>query len=82
MQEAYEILPPQGSMSVADIMARLRAATLKGGRLVSEPLSEGMLRKKMEIRAEHEHYFEKLGDNAYACLPGWNGALGRRDRIR
>ncbi|BAU92696.1 hypothetical protein GCM10008965_28550 [Methylorubrum aminovorans] len=80
MHEAYEILPAQGSMSVADIMVRLRMTTLKGGRLVKEALSEGMPRKKIEISVEYERYFQRVGKDAYARLPGWDGALGKRTR--
>ena len=80
MHEAYEILPAQGSMSVADIMVRLRMTTLKGGRLVKEALSEGMPRKKIEISVEYERYFQWVGKDAYARLPGWDGALGKRTR--
>lgn len=77
MQEAYEILPPTGTMSVAEIMTALPSTTLRAGRLVKEPFSEGMMRKKMNVRAERSRYFAKLDEDAYGRLPGWNGALGK-----
>ncbi|PXW62971.1 hypothetical protein BY998_10687 [Methylobacterium sp. B4] len=39
-----------------------------------------MLRKKMDIRVGWDRYFDKSGDDSYARLPGWNGAIGVREK--
>ncbi len=80
MQEVYELLPVGGAMSTAEIMMKLRRSTIRGGRLVKEHLDEVMLRKKMDIRVEWDRYFDKRGDDLYGRLPGWNGAMGVREK--
>lgn len=80
MQEVYELLPAGGAMSPAEIMMKLRRSTIRGGRLVKEHLDEVMLRKKMDIRVEWDRYFDKRGDDLYGRLPGWNGAIGLREK--
>ncbi len=79
MQEVYELLPPSGTMTPANIMTKLRRSTIRGGRLVKEQLDEAVLRRKMDVRVEWERYFERIGDD-YGRLPGWNGAIGIRER--
>lgn len=80
MQEVYEILPAKGTMSPADIMMQLRRSTIRGGRLVKEHLDEAMLRRKMDIRVGWDRYFDKGEDDSYGRLPGWNGAIGVREK--
>lgn len=80
MQEVYELLPADGTMSPADIMKKLRRSTIRGGRLVKEQLNEATLRKKLEVRIGWERYFERVGEDSYARLAGWNGVLGIKSR--
>ena len=78
MQEAYELLPSEGAMSITWIMARLSRGTMRIGRFVKERMGEATLRKKIESRVEATRYFERGGDDTYARLPGWDGPLGRK----
>ncbi|SFG57940.1 DNA-binding protein [Methylobacterium gossipiicola] len=78
MGEAYEILPPEGTMSAGWILERLSRGTMRMGRFVKEPMDEATLRKKIEVRAKAARYFELRGKDAYARLPGWDGPLGRK----
>lgn len=80
MQEVYEMLPAEGTMSPADIMMKLRRSTIRGGHLVKEHLDETMLRRKMDIRVGWDRYFDKSGNDSYGRLPGWNGAIGVREK--
>ena len=80
MQEVYELLPPDTAMSCANIMTILRRSTIRSGRFVKDQLDEAMLREKMDIRVKWERYFVKRGHDSYERLPGWNGAIGIREK--
>lgn len=80
MQEVYELLPQDGAMASADIMTRLRRSTIRGGRHVKDQLDEVMLREKMDIRVKWERYFIRVDHDSYGRLPGWNGAIGIREK--
>jgi len=58
MQEIFEILPPAGTMSAAEVLPELKARTLRGAALHKEPLTAATLRKKMDVRVTHGRYFE------------------------
>ncbi|MCJ2117013.1 hypothetical protein MKK65_10600 [Methylobacterium sp. J-001] len=80
LQEAYELLPPEGSRSAGWILSKLSAGTIRIGRFVKERLDEATLRKKVEFRAGRLRYFEIVGNDDYTRLPGWNGPLGLKVR--
>lgn len=70
MQEIFEILPPTGMMSAAEILPGLKARTVRGAALHKEPLSAATLRKKMDVRVTHGKYFEAHPEGRFARRTG------------
>ncbi|WP_244471465.1 hypothetical protein [Methylobacterium sp. ARG-1] len=70
MQEVAEILAERGDMTTAEILLELRTVTLRGITLHKEPLTSGTLKKKMDVRASFESYFEPRAEGCYARRAG------------
>ena len=66
MQEKAELLTQHGPLTPAEILPELRAVTLRGATLHTEPLTPGTLKKKMDVRVFHGRYFEPLDEGHYA----------------
>lgn len=70
MQEIFEIIPAGGAMTPAEILLELRSWTVLGAALHKEPLTAGVLRKKMDVRVGFGRYFESRDDGRYARRAG------------
>ena len=66
MMEIREILPATGSMTVEDILPRLRKTVHREAANHKEKVTAAVLRKKMLTRVTHAKYFEISGDGAFA----------------
>ena len=70
MREIAEILADEGAMTLAEILPELRTWTVRGAALYKEPISPGVLKKKMDVRIKHGKYFDPRDDGHYACKAG------------
>ena len=70
MREIAEILADKGALTPAEILPELRTWTIRGAALHKEPLTPGVLRKKIDVRIRHGKYFEPSRDGRYACKAG------------
>ena len=66
MMEIREILPATGSMTVEDILPRLRETVHREAANHKEKVTPAILRKKMLTRVTHGRYFEASDDGAFA----------------
>ncbi|MCI9878870.1 MULTISPECIES: DNA-binding protein [Methylobacterium] len=66
MREIGEILADKGALTPAEILPELRNWTIRGAALHKEPLTLGVLKKKMDVRVTHGKYFEPPQDGRYA----------------
>lgn len=70
MREISEILTEKGAMTPAEILPELRTWTMRGAALHKEPLTPGLLRKKMDVRVTHGKYFAPPQEGRYASRAG------------
>jgi hypothetical protein len=70
MQEIAELLVERGPLTPTEILPGLRAVTVRGATLHQEPLTPGMLKKKMDVRVFHGRYFEARDEGRYARKTG------------
>lgn len=70
MQGIFEIIPPGGAMTPAEILPELWSWTVRGGALHKELLTPATLRKKMDVRVGFGRYFEPWNDGCYARRAG------------
>ena len=66
MMEIHEILPAEGSMTVEDILPRLRETVHREAANHKEKVTPAILRKKMLTRVTHGKYFETLPGNRFS----------------
>ena len=65
MREISEFFTEKGAMTPAEILPELRTWTIRDAALHKEPLTPGMLKKKMDVRATHGKYFEAQPQGRY-----------------
>ena len=70
MREVAEILTERGALTPAEILPELRTWTVRGAALHKEPLTPGMLKKKMDVRVLFGRYFESRDEGRYARKAG------------
>ncbi len=70
MREVAEILTERGALTPAEILPELRTWTVRGAALHKEPLTPGMLKKKMDVRVSFNRYFETRDEGRYARRAG------------
>lgn len=66
MREIADILAERGPLTPSEILPELRAVTIRGATLHKEPLTPGMLKKKMDVRVFFHRYFEVQKEGRYA----------------
>lgn len=70
MRGVAEILAQRGLLRPTEILPELRAVTLRGAALHTEPLTLGTLKKKMDVRVTFGRYFESRDKGRYARRAG------------
>ncbi|MCJ2046372.1 DNA-binding protein [Methylobacterium sp. J-078] len=65
MQEVHDIIPDGSAMTPAEILPEIRTWTVRGAALHKEPLTPGVLKKKMDVRIKHGKYFEAQPQGRY-----------------
>lgn len=65
MQEVHDIIPDGSAMTPAEILPEIRTWTIRGASLHKEPLTPGVLKKKMDVRIKHGKYFEAQPQGRY-----------------
>ncbi|KQQ39279.1 hypothetical protein ASF58_22470 [Methylobacterium sp. Leaf125] len=65
MHEVHDIIPDGSAMTPAEILPEIRTWTVRGAALHREPLTLGVLKKKMDLRVTHGKYFAPPREGRY-----------------